>query len=250
MRVLDEYAGDQPDALVRKRLEHPLHEVRLADDVVVDEDDTPAVSTASTPRLTARPKPRFSSLPQHPDAGKACGDRLCRAVGGGVVNDQDVVLDRLPFEARERLQKELTGIPGRNHDGRSHAARYANLGVVSKVATGLLSSPEAGGRVVRGGLIRGIGFGVGVLLAAGTSALLLRHLGVHNFGRYGAVAALLGIVGGVGDAGLTAIGARELSLVHGSDQARLMRNLVTLRLLITPIGILGAVVFALAVYRT
>ena len=158
------------------------------------------------------------------------------------------MLDRLPFEARKRLQEELTGIPGRNHDGRSHAARYANLGVVTQGATDLLSSPEAGGRVVRGGLIRGIGFGVGVLLAAGTSALLLRHLGVHNFGRYGAVAALLGIVSGVGDAGLTAIGARELSLVHGGDQARLMRNLVTLRLLITPVGILGAVVFALAVY--
>jgi O-antigen/teichoic acid export membrane protein len=119
---------------------------------------------------------------------------------------------------------------------------------VTQGTTDLLSSPEAGGRVVRGGLIRGIGFGVGVLLAAGTSALLLRHLGVHDFGRYGAVAALLGIVSGVGDAGLTAIGARELSLVHGGDQARLMRNLVTLRLLITPVGILGAVVFALAVY--
>lgn len=112
----------------------------------------------------------------------------------------------------------------------------------------LLSSPEAGGRVVRGGLIRGIGFGIGVLLAAGTSALLLRHLGVHDFGRYGAVAALLGIVGGVGDAGLTAIGSRDLSLVHGSERARMMRNLVTLRLVITPVGILAAVVFALIVY--
>ncbi len=115
-------------------------------------------------------------------------------------------------------------------------------------ATDLLSSPEAGGRVVRGGLVRGVGFGVGILLAAGTSALLLRHLGVRDFGRYGAVSALLGIVSGVGDAGLTAIGARELSLVRGDEQARLMRNLVTLRLAITPVGIVAAVIFALAAY--
>jgi O-antigen/teichoic acid export membrane protein len=119
---------------------------------------------------------------------------------------------------------------------------------VTQPATDLLSSPEAGGRVVRGGLLRGLGFGVGVLLAGGTSALLLRHLGVHDFGRYGAVSALLGIVSGVGDAGLTAIGARELSLVKGDEQAKLMRNLVTLRLAITPVGILAAVVFALIAY--
>jgi O-antigen/teichoic acid export membrane protein len=141
-----------------------------------------------------------------------------------------------------------TTVPGRDHDGRSHAARYANLDGVTQGATDLLSSPEAGGRVVRGGLLRGAGFGVGVLLAGGTSALLLRHLGVHDFGRYSAVSALLGIVSGVGDAGLTAIGARELSLVHGEQRTRLMRNLVTLRLAITPVGILAAVVFALIAY--
>jgi len=119
---------------------------------------------------------------------------------------------------------------------------------VTQGATDLLSSPEAGGRVVRGGLLRGIGFGVGTLLAAGTSALLLRHLGVVNFGRYGTVAALLGIVSGIGDAGLTAIGAREVSLVHGEAQARLIRNLVTLRVAITAVGVLVAVVFAIAAY--
>jgi len=121
---------------------------------------------------------------------------------------------------------------------------------VTQPVTDLLSSPEAGGRVVRGGLLRGIGFGVGVLLAGGTSALLLRHLGVHDFGRYGAVSALLGIVSGIGDAGLTAIGARELSLVKGDEQVKLMRNLVTLRLAITPVGIVAAVVFALIAYPT
>ena len=61
----------------------------------------------------------------------------------------------------------------------------------------LLASPEAGGRVVRGGLLRGIGYGAGTLIAAGTAVLLLRALGNDDFGRYGTVAALLGIVSGI-----------------------------------------------------
>jgi O-antigen/teichoic acid export membrane protein len=118
----------------------------------------------------------------------------------------------------------------------------------SETSPDLLSTPAAGGRVVRGGLLRGVGYGVGTLLAAGTSVFLLRHLGRDDFGRYGAIAALLGVVSGVSDAGLTAVGARELALAQGEERARLLRNLVTLRLAITPIGIAAALVFALIAY--
>lgn len=118
----------------------------------------------------------------------------------------------------------------------------------SETTPDLLSTPEAGGRVVRGGLVRGLGYGVGTLLAAGTSVFLLRHLGRDDFGRYGAVAALLGVVSGISDAGLTAVGARELALAHTDERARLMRNLVSLRLAITPIGIAAAAIFALVAY--
>jgi O-antigen/teichoic acid export membrane protein len=112
----------------------------------------------------------------------------------------------------------------------------------------LLSTSAAGGRVVRGGLVRGIGYGVGTLLGAGTSVFLLRHLGRDDFGRYGAVAALLGVVSGISDAGLTAVGARELALARGEDRTRLLGNLVSLRLAITPVGIAAAAIFALVAY--
>jgi O-antigen/teichoic acid export membrane protein len=118
----------------------------------------------------------------------------------------------------------------------------------SEMTPDLLSTPEAGGRVVRGGLVRGLGYGVGTLLAAGTAVFLLRHLGRDDFGRYGAVAALLGIVSGISDAGLTAVGARELALAQAAERTRLMRNLVTLRLAITPVGIAAAAIFALIAY--
>jgi O-antigen/teichoic acid export membrane protein len=112
----------------------------------------------------------------------------------------------------------------------------------------ILRTPEAGGRVVRGGLVRGLGYGVGTLLAAGTSVLLLRHLGRDDFGRYGTVAALLGVVSGISDAGLTAVGARELALAARDERPRLLRNLVTLRLAITPVGIVLAALFAFFAY--
>jgi O-antigen/teichoic acid export membrane protein len=112
----------------------------------------------------------------------------------------------------------------------------------------LLASPEAGGRVVRGGVLRALGYGVGTVVAAGTAVLLLRHLGRVDFGRYGTVGALLGVISGISDAGLTAVGSRELALATPADRPRLLRNLVTLRLAITPVGVAAAAVFAFVSY--
>ena len=79
-----------------------------------------------------------------------------------------------------------------------------------------------------------------------TSVLLLRHLGVDGFARYATVVALLGIVGGITDAGLTAVGARELALrPRGRERERLLATVLGLRLVITPFGVALAVAFAL-----
>ena len=118
----------------------------------------------------------------------------------------------------------------------------------SETGIDLLASPEAGGRVVRGGALRGVGYGIGTVVAAGTAVLLLRHLGRADFGRYGTVGALLGVISGVSDAGLTAVGSRELALASPADRPRLLRNLVTLRLAITPVGVVGAAIFAFFAY--
>src|SRR3954453_12245621 len=109
-----------------------------------------------------------------------------------------------------------------------------------------LRSPDVGGRVVRGSTVRGAGYAAGLVLLAGGSVLLLRYLGVVDFGRYVTVMALIGIVSGVTDAGLTAIGARELSVARpGAERRELLANLLTLRLLLTPLGVLLATGFAL-----
>ncbi len=113
-----------------------------------------------------------------------------------------------------------------------------------EMALDLLRTPEAGGRVVRGGLIRGVGYAISTALGLATAALLLRHLGVADFGRFATVSAVLGIVAGVTDAGLTAVGGRELSVARTADErAHLLSNLLFLRIVGALLGVLGAVAF-------
>ena len=112
----------------------------------------------------------------------------------------------------------------------------------------MLRSPKAGALVIRGGAIRSLGYGVVVFLGAVTSVFLLRGLGVEDFGRFATVGALLAIVSVLSDAGLTAVGTRDLS-VRGSREERdaLLGNLVALRLWLGAAAIAAAAGFALLV---
>ncbi len=112
----------------------------------------------------------------------------------------------------------------------------------------VLRTPEAGGKVIRGGALRSAGYAVGVVVGALTAVVLTRSLGVVDFGRYGTIAALLAIVSTVTDAGLTAVGSRELAVLpHGVQRERLLRQLVGLRLVVSFFAVLLAVGFAAAV---
>jgi O-antigen/teichoic acid export membrane protein len=108
----------------------------------------------------------------------------------------------------------------------------------------VLDTPEAGPAAVRGGSVRVVGYAVGVLLTVGSAALLFRHLGVVDSGRYVTVLALTTLVAGVTDVGLTTIGVRELAVRDGPGRRRLMRNLLGLRLVLTGVGVGVAVLFA------
>jgi O-antigen/teichoic acid export membrane protein len=117
----------------------------------------------------------------------------------------------------------------------------------TEVAAGwrLVGSPEAGARAIRGGMIRGTGYVAGVALTAAASVLLLRYLGVVQFGRYVTVMSLIAVVSGITDAGLTAVANRELATRRlEKERWALMQNLVGLRLLLTPVGVTLATVFA------
>lgn len=113
-----------------------------------------------------------------------------------------------------------------------------------EAAVDLLRTPEAGGRVARGGLMRGVGFGISSVLGLATAVLLLRYLGVDDFGKYATVTAVLGIVAGITDAGLTAVGSREISVARtATERANLLHHLLVLRVAGASLGVLAGVVF-------
>jgi len=112
----------------------------------------------------------------------------------------------------------------------------------------LLSTPQAGPAAVRGGSIRVLSFGGGSLLSILGAALLFRHLGVKDSGRYTNALSLSAIVTGFSDLGLTAIGMREMATLSGEPRASMARNLLGMRLALTIIGVLVITLFAWLAY--
>ena len=108
----------------------------------------------------------------------------------------------------------------------------------------VLTSAEAGGRVIRGSAMRVGGNAAGIVVGLATATLLLRHLGVAESGRYVTVMSLVAIAGSVAENGLNVSGSRELALRGPPDRAALIANIVGQRLSITPVALLVIVVFA------
>jgi O-antigen/teichoic acid export membrane protein len=106
----------------------------------------------------------------------------------------------------------------------------------------LLDTRAAGTAAIRGGALRMAGYAAGVALSVISSALLLRHLGVAATGDYVTVLSLVGLTGGVTEAGLATIGVRELSTLSPGSAQSFFRGLSGLRL----VCVSAAVVFALA----
>lgn len=110
----------------------------------------------------------------------------------------------------------------------------------------VLGTAEAGPAVIRGGVLRILGYLGGILLSVGAAALLFRHLGVEDGGRYVTVVSLMGIVAGVSDVGLSAVAMRELSVLGARERRELMRHLLGMRIAVTVAGCALALVFTVA----
>jgi O-antigen/teichoic acid export membrane protein len=114
----------------------------------------------------------------------------------------------------------------------------------------IVATSDAGPAAMRGGIMRTAALAGGMLLALASSPLLIRHLGDADFGRYATVLAVVTIVSGLVDGGITTIALRELSTtMDATARDRLMSDLLGLRLVLGFAGIVGAVAFsALAGY--
>jgi O-antigen/teichoic acid export membrane protein len=111
----------------------------------------------------------------------------------------------------------------------------------------VLATAQAGPAAVRGGALRVGGYLLGVALSVVSAALLFRHLGVKDGGRYVTVITLVVLFGGLTEAGLASIAVRELSAERGMNRRELMRDVVGLRLALSVVSALAAVAFAAVV---
>jgi O-antigen/teichoic acid export membrane protein len=111
----------------------------------------------------------------------------------------------------------------------------------------ILDTAKAGPSVIRGSLLRLVAYVLGTLATVASSAVVIRHLGVVNAGRFITVTALVTIVATVSDLGLTGITVRDYSAGPRSERRRLLRNLLGIRIAIAVGGLVIAVLFALVV---
>jgi O-antigen/teichoic acid export membrane protein len=105
----------------------------------------------------------------------------------------------------------------------------------------------AGPKAIRGGMLRVGGYVSSAALIAVTSILLLRYLGVVDFGRYVTVMSLVTMAAGLSDVGLTLVGQREYVASPTTEAKRgVLADILGIRLLLTPVAVLLAAAFGVA----
>lgn len=109
----------------------------------------------------------------------------------------------------------------------------------------VLDSREAGPAALRGSALRTGAYFAGIGLSIASTPLLIRHLGVAEYGRYVTIAALMNLVAGVTEAGLNAIALREYSTLSGPARLASMRAIMGLRYTLSLAGVLVGLAFAL-----
>lgn len=114
------------------------------------------------------------------------------------------------------------------------------------VAPEALDAPTAGVTAIRGSALRSGGYVLGVLLSLLSAPLLIRHLGIDGFGAFATITALVTIVAGLSELGLTSLGVREWAQRDPAERRRLMHDLLGARIAFALLGSAGAIIFAVA----
>lgn len=117
--------------------------------------------------------------------------------------------------------------------------------VLDTAAGNVLDTAAAGGLIIRGGVLRFGSYVTVVVLSLIPAVLLTRHLGAEGFGHYTTVISLVSVISLVTDVGMSNLGTREFAVREGSDRDALMRDLLGLRVALTLLGVVLAMLFAL-----
>ena len=117
--------------------------------------------------------------------------------------------------------------------------------VVELDSADALVAPGAGEAAIRGGAVRVAGYAAGILLSLVSATLVVRHLGIEQFGRYVTTVALVTICMSLLEGGVMWMAVREYTVRQGRDRDLVMRDLLGLRLALTLFAAGVAIVFAL-----
>lgn len=90
----------------------------------------------------------------------------------------------------------------------------------------LLDTPAAGAQAVRGAGLRVAGYAAGVAITVVSAAVLFRHLGVADAGRYVLVLSIVTLTTGMSDPGLLVIGTREAAVREAAERRAFLRDLL------------------------
>lgn len=107
-----------------------------------------------------------------------------------------------------------------------------------------LRSSDAGTVAATGGLVRLQMRILGLLFALGATVLVTRHLTEVDFGRLSLVVALVTVVSGVSDLGLSGVGIREWIRHDEGERRGLLADLLGLRIAALSVGAVLALVFS------
>ena len=110
----------------------------------------------------------------------------------------------------------------------------------------ILASREAGGRFLRGSGMRMVGFGAGLLVGPDRDAVRDAPPGAVNWGHFITVTSLIFIAAALTEGGVANLGVREFSTAGDAERRAFMSDLLGLRLVLSLLGALGALAFALA----
>lgn len=110
-----------------------------------------------------------------------------------------------------------------------------------------LRSGDAGAVAATGGTLRVQSRVLALLLGLVATVVIVRALTSAQFGQLALIVALVSIIGGVSDLGLSGVGIREWIRHDPQERRTLLADLLGLRLVAIAIGALLAVAFALAV---
>jgi len=108
-----------------------------------------------------------------------------------------------------------------------------------------LEAGDAGGKVIRGGGLRAAAHVIGVLVGVISAPLVVRHLGVEDYGKFVLVTSIVYVATGLVEGGLANVAIRQYATASVVERRRLIADLLGLRLVLGVLGAAGAVAFAL-----